>query len=164
MQDLLIDIFGEGKELTTLQICARAFVMFFAALLLIRLGGLRIFGKKSSFDNVMTIMFGAILSRGVTGAVSFGSAMAAGAVMIAVHRAVAMLCIYSKTVAIIIEGKPMLLYKNGSIIQKNLLKCSLSKDELMESLRLTTNKKALDEVEEAYMENNGSISFVLKGK
>ena len=38
MEDLFIKLFGEGKDLTTLQICVRAFVMFFIALLLVRLG------------------------------------------------------------------------------------------------------------------------------
>jgi uncharacterized membrane protein YcaP (DUF421 family) len=164
MQDLLINIFGEGKELETSQICARMFAMFFIALLLLRLGGLRIFGKKSSFDEIIIIMFGAILSRGVTGAISFGSAVAAGTVMIVLHRIVAMLCIWSKKIAFLIEGKPVVLFRNGTILEKNLTKCSLSKDDFMESLRLVTNKETLDKVETAYMENNVSISFILKEK
>lgn len=164
MQDLLIDIFGKGKELTAAQVCARSLIMFLTALLLIRFGGVRIFGKKSSFDEIIIIMLGAILSRGVTGSVPFGTAVAGGAMMIAVHKLLAIGCIHSKKLAAFVEGRPVLLFSEGSIIEHNLARCSLSRDEFMESLRLSTNQTNLDCVEKAYMENNGSISFILKEK
>src|SRR5215831_5355873 len=67
----LHDLFGTGPNLTTLQMAVRSFVMFFIALALIRIGGMRIFGKKTAFDNVLSIMLGAILARGVIGATPF---------------------------------------------------------------------------------------------
>lgn len=161
---MLIDLFGQGKDLTTLQICVRTFTMFFIALLLVRLGGIRIFGKKSAFDEVVSIMLGAILSRGITGAAPFGSVVAAGAVFVAVHRLVTLLCIYNPKLASLMNGRKMLLYSKGKLYSKNLLKCSLSKEDLLESLRLDAQKESLEEVESAYMENNGNISFILKEK
>jgi uncharacterized membrane protein YcaP (DUF421 family) len=141
---------------------ARAFVLFFIALVLIRLGGVRIFGKKSSFDDIIVIMLGAVLSRAVVGASPFGATVAAAAVMILLHRLVAILCIRSKKIENIIKGKPIILYKNGKVNHTNLYKCSLSESDLYESLRLETQKLNFDEVEIAYMENNGRVSFVMK--
>lgn len=46
-------LFGEGKDLNTLQMSCRAAVSFFVALLLIRIAGQRTFGKGSAFDNVV---------------------------------------------------------------------------------------------------------------
>jgi uncharacterized membrane protein YcaP (DUF421 family) len=162
MQLLMIDIWGYGKDLTTVQIAVRAFTMFFIALALVRLGGLRIFSKKSAFDNIVSVMLGAVLSRGITGAAPFGSAVAAGAVFVVVHRLLSLICIFNPKLATLINGKQVLLYSKGRLYSKNLTRCSLSEEDLLESLRLDTQKDSLDEVESAYMENNGNVSFILK--
>ena len=162
MWNLAIDIFGHGKDLTTLQICVRAFSMFFIALLLVKLGGIRIFGKKSSLDDIVSIILGAILSRAITGAAPFGSVVAAGAVLVILHRVIALLCIKHEKTEILVKGRHILLYREGRFFKQNMEKCSLSKADLMESLRLTLNSESLEEVESAYMENNGNISFIKK--
>ena len=40
MADLINTLFGEGKDLNTLQMASRAFVLFFITLILIRLAGM----------------------------------------------------------------------------------------------------------------------------
>jgi uncharacterized membrane protein YcaP (DUF421 family) len=162
MWSLMIDIFGHGKDLTTLQISVRAFCMFFIALLLVRFGGIRIFGKKSALDDIVSIILGAILSRGITGAASFGSVVAAGAVLVLLHRIIALLCIKNEKIQVLVKGRQVLLYRDGRFYKQNMKKCSLSEADLMESLRLTINKESLEEIESAYMENNGDISFIKK--
>lgn len=162
MEDLLVEIFGAGKDLTALQICVRAFLMFFIALLPVRLGGIRIFGKKSAFDDIVSVILGAILSRGVTGSAPFGAVVAAGIVLVATHRVIALWCIKSRGFEKLIKGKQMVQYEKGRINHRNMLKCSLSKNDLLESLRLSTQKESLDHIEVAYMENNGNISFIEK--
>ena len=67
----ITEIFGSGEDLSPMQMAARAFVMFFIALLLIRLAGMRVFGIRTAFDNILVIMLGAILSRGVAGSSPF---------------------------------------------------------------------------------------------
>jgi uncharacterized membrane protein YcaP (DUF421 family) len=162
--DFLITLFGEGKDLTTLQMCVRAFLMFFIALVLVRLGGVRIFGKKSAFDDIVSIMLGALLSRGITGAAPFGSAVAAGAVLVLIHRVIALACIRSESFGELMKGRQVLLYREGKYYHKNMLKCSLSKSDLLESLRLSVNKESMEGIAAAYMENNGNISFIEKNK
>src|ERR1700685_3441978 len=71
VMNLLHTLFGEGKDLNTLQMVCRAFVSFFLTLALIRVAGIRTFGKKTPFDNVITIMLGSIFSRVVVGASPF---------------------------------------------------------------------------------------------
>ena len=153
---------GEGNDLNAIQMSVRAFIMFFITLVLIRLGGMRIFGKKSSFDTIIIIMLGAILSRGVVGASPFLSTIAAWAVMILVHRVLARMTVKSERMGKLLKGEHIVLYKEGNLLWNNMMKASMSKDDLMESLRLETQKNSLEEIEMAIMETNGRISFIEK--
>ena len=155
-------IFGVGKDLTVWQMCARAFVMFFISLVLIRLGGVRMFGRKSAFDDIIVITLGAILSRGVVGANTFGSTVAASAVLVCIHRLLAWACFKSKRVEEWVRGKQSVIYKDKKMYVQNLKKAGLTEIDLMESLRLEMKKESLDEIESAYIETNGRISFIAK--
>jgi len=154
------DIFGTGEHLSALQMAVRAFVMFFIALLLIRLAGMRIFGIKTAFDNILVIMLGAILSRGVVGASPFFSTVAAAAAMIVVHKILAWLAMKHVWVGKIVKGYRRSLYHNGEMREDNLRKTSVSKDDLMEGVRLEINQNSLDEVEQIFIEKTGEISVV----
>jgi len=68
--DTLISLVGEGEHLTPLQMSVRAFSMFVIMLVLVRIAGMRTFAKKSSFDNIIVIMLGAILATVITLAVT----------------------------------------------------------------------------------------------
>ena len=156
------EIFGSGQDLTPLQMAARAFVMFFIALLLIRIAGMRVFGIKTAFDNILVIMLGAILSRGVVGASPFLSTVAAAAAMILIHKVLAWLAMKYTWVGKIVKGYRRSLYHNGEIREDNLKKTAISKDDLMEGVRLEINTNSLDEVEQIFIEKTGEISVVKK--
>jgi len=156
------ELFGRGEDLTALQMAVRSFIMFFIALALIRLGGMRIFGKRTAFDNILVIMLGAILARGVVGASPFFSAVAAAAVMVVVHKILAFLAMRHVWVGMIVKGYRRSLYKNGQFNLKNMRITSISKDDLMEGVRLEINSNDLDGVKEVYIEKNGQISVVKK--
>src|SRR5882757_821216 len=116
MKDLFYQLFGYGSELTALQVCVRTLLMFFIAIILLRVGGIRIFGKKSAFDEVVAVILGAILSRGIIGASPFGTVIASGAVLVIIHRFIAWVCIRSPFLSGLINGKPVLLYSNGKLL------------------------------------------------
>jgi len=160
--DILDTVWGRGDQLSILQMSSRAFVMFFVTLILIRLGGMRIFGKKSAFDSIIVIMMGAILARGVIGASPFLSTVAASVVMIAIHRILGWAAVKSHRVNNVLKGKALVLYESGAIVWKNMKAASLSREDLLQSLRLETQQESLSIVEKAYMETNGRISFVTR--
>ncbi len=153
---------GHGQELDPLQMAVRATLMFFLLLAMIRVGGVRIFGKKSSFDNVVVILLGAVAARGVVGASPFAATVAACAVLVLLHRVIAWLAVKHETIRRLLEGKRVCLYRDGQILHENLIRTTISEQELMESLRLETRRPTLDHVEDAGLETNGRISFIEK--
>ena len=154
------ELFGNGQNLTALQMGVRAFIMFFIALALIRIGGMRIFGKKTAFDNILVIMLGAVLARGVVGASPFFSTVAAAAVMVVIHKILALLAMKYIWIGKIVKGIHRSLYKDGKMNLKNMRIATISKDDLMEGVRLQIHSNNLDDVKEAYIEKNGQVSVV----
>jgi len=112
---MIIQIFGEEKNVNALQMCFRAVVMFFIALTLIRIAGLKTFGKSSAFDNVVTIMMGAMLSRGVAGDAPFFAIVFSTLTMVIMSRVVSWITLYNKTFGLLVKGQHRSLYKNGRI-------------------------------------------------
>ncbi len=162
--DTIQFLFGEGEKLNILQMSMRSLIMFIIMLILIRFAGRRAFAKKSSFDNIIVIMLGAVLARGVVGASPFWSTVAASVIMIILHRIVAWLSVKNNFVERLVKGNAILLFQKEKIIGKNLTKTGISKKDLHESLRLETKKDSLEDIQDAYLETNGRISFILKKK
>jgi len=162
--EILREIFGEGKDLTAFQMCTRAIVMFVITIVLIRIAGAKTFGKNAVFDNVVVITLGAVLSRGVVGANSFGSVVAAGFAMVMMNRIISWISIRNKSFSVFVKGQHLCLYENGIVNHANLRKCLLSENDLLKGIRMEANTNSLADVEEVYLESNGEMSVIKKKK
>ena len=151
---------GSGENIGAVAMAPRAITLFFLVLALIRVAGARSFGRKSSFDNVVVIMLGAIAARGVVGASPFGSTLAACSAIVVVHRLIARACVTQRWLAKLLEGDPVPLYVDGKLLLDNLKQSSISEADLHESHRLERKREGLSRAEDAFMERNGRISFV----
>lgn len=155
-------VFGEGEHLNSWQMACRMIVIYGIALLWIRLAGKRAFGKLSTFDNVISILLGAVLSRAVVGASPFLSIVVAGLVLVLLHRVVAWLCVINHVVGKIVKGESESLFRNGKMNKKNMDAHLVTAHDLMEEVRLEIHQDSLDKVKEIFMERNGSMSVIKK--
>jgi uncharacterized membrane protein YcaP (DUF421 family) len=155
-------VFGEGKDLTALNMGCRAVVLYFVTLALIRVSGMRTFGQQSSFDTIVVISVGALLSRTVVGASAFIPTVFSGFVLALMHRYTGALTIKYDKLRWLFKGEEKLLYKDGKIITENMKRCMISEGDLMANIRLNANVESLSEVKEARMERTGQISVVKK--
>jgi uncharacterized membrane protein YcaP (DUF421 family) len=160
--EILYQIFGEGKDLSTIQMCDRAIVIYFLALIMLRISGRRTFGKKTAFDNTIAIILGAILSRAVVGASAFVPTVASGLVLVLIHRILAWARIYNSSVKRLLEGKSIPLYRNGKMDKNHLTRSLICEEELIGDIRLKSNLNSYDQVEEIVMETSGEVSVVKK--
>jgi uncharacterized membrane protein YcaP (DUF421 family) len=84
---VLIAVFGEGRNLDTIQMVSRAVAAFIGMLVLIRISGRRSFGQRSPFDSVVAVLLGATLSRVIVGASEVLPTSAACLALVLLHRA-----------------------------------------------------------------------------
>jgi uncharacterized membrane protein YcaP (DUF421 family) len=82
--------------------------------------------------------------------------------MVVIHKILAFFAMKQVWVGMIVKGYRRSLYKNGEYNMKNMRITSISKDDLMEGVRLEINSDSLDEIKEVYIEKNGQISVVKK--
>ena len=153
---------GINENISPLEIAARSAVMFVVALLLMRMAGMRPFGKGEPFDNIITFLIGGILSRGVVGATPFFSTVFSMAVIIIIHKIFAKLSIYSKWFGAKVKGEKILLFRDGAFEKKNMNRVNITEHDILEDLRLTVQSNSLNAIKEVYMERSGKISFVRK--
>ena len=160
--NLLHTLFGEGTDLDSLQMICRAILAFFLTLFMIRIAGIRTFGKKTAFDNVIVIMLGSIFSRVVIGASPFIPTTLACIAFVLVHRLLAWASLYNDTLGRWIKGEASTLYADGARNEKNMRNAVISEKDLQESVRQRINEDGLEHVKAIVQERNGEISVVKK--
>ncbi|MGZ3900960.1 MAG: DUF421 domain-containing protein [Bacteroidia bacterium] len=158
----IVEIFGEGKDLTAFQMSMRAILVFLLGIVLVRIAGRRAFGMREPFDNVLSILLGAVLSRGVVGASPFLPTIAACLAIVIMHLIFGKLSYYSSIFGKIIKGEIKVLYENGRMNRKNMCRCMISEKDLLESVRRNAAVESLDEVKVVYLERNGEMSVIKK--
>lgn len=160
--ELTETFFGHGKDLNMLQMCSRALVVFFIALIMVRIAGRRTFGKRTAFDNTLAIILGAVLSRAIVGASPFVPTVCCSLLLVLLHRLLAYACIKSSFIDHYLKGSSMPLYQNDTVNTQNLTKSLFTEKDLMGDVRLKGNATKLDEIHEIYMETSGEVSVIRK--
>jgi uncharacterized membrane protein YcaP (DUF421 family) len=159
---LLVSIFGEGRDLSVLQMSFRAVVVFLLALLMLRITGQRTFGQKTAVDQVVMIILGAVLSRGVTGSSPFLPVICASFVIVLFHRFLAWIVLFNHSLNDLVKGKEIKLFENGNYLRDHMKKCMVTEKDIEESVRIEINEDDLTNVRSISMERCGSISIVKK--
>ncbi|CAB3804650.1 DUF421 domain-containing protein [Pararobbsia alpina] len=158
--EALIALFGEGKDLNSLQMGMRAASIFFAALALIRISGRRSFGQRSAFDYVVAILLGATLSRVIVGASPAIPTLVASLVIVLVHRALAWACGRSRTLELLVGGVEREVYRDGRFNEREMSAALVTKTDILETVRRELGVRGLDSVGSAILERNGEISII----
>jgi len=160
--EILIKIFGEGKDLNALQMSSRGMVIFFIALILIRVSGRRSFGVRTPLDNIITISLGAIMSRAVVGASDFVPVVVCCFVIVLLHRLFGWLIAHSKAFGRFIEGDKMVLFEQGKFQEDAMKKALVCQEDIMQGVRKSALTEDMSKIEKVYMERNGEISAIKK--
>jgi uncharacterized membrane protein YcaP (DUF421 family) len=154
------DVFGSGGDLTAVQMAARAFVSFFVLLLLTRLAGMRAFGRKSTFDVIIAITLGAVLSRVIVGASPALPTIAASIVLVALHRAIAVLTAAVPLLDRIVKGDSHVVYRGGIFDLKRMHRAGISRADIEQAVRKHEHQLTMRDVLEVRLEPTGELSII----
>lgn len=155
----LSDLWGEGRDLDALQMATRAFVVWWIALALVRVSGLRS-GRRASFDMVIMIVLGTVLGRPVFGAAPLWPIVAAATMMVVLHRVVAMWTAQSPRIEHVIKGKSVVLYDGAEPRRRAMQLAGVSQRDLEEAVRSRSNTRAIEDVREVRLETSGDLTVI----
>lgn len=130
-------VFGTTGQVTGLQECARAALIFFFGLLLIRLAGRRVFGKWAALDIIVSVLIG-------------------------LHGLLAQAAARSARLSHLLEGRPIPLGTEGRVVGKELVRHAVSEADLREALRNVGLEEVAD-TRRVVLEPSGKISVLKRG-
>jgi len=101
-----------------------------------------------------------VLSRAIVGASPFVPIICASLVMVLIHRLLGILSYHSDFIGRLVKGEKKSLYKNGVPDKTNMRQVQISRNDIMEEVRVSLNQDNLRDVEEIFIERNGKISII----
>ena len=147
----------EPKDLTLVQMSLRAFVIFVAALLMLRLAHKRFFAQRNPLDMLLALIIASTLSRAINGSAAFLPTIVAGFGLIFLHRALTWTAVRFHFVGRFMKGSPVVLINQGKVDTEMLRRHSLTSNDLMEDLRLNGIERP-EAARSAILERNGEVS------
>jgi uncharacterized membrane protein YcaP (DUF421 family) len=153
---------GKATELTLLNISLRAVIIFVSGLALVRIGDRRSLSEKTAFDAIFIVLIGSVLSRAINGTAPFFTTIAAGIVLMVIHRGCAFGACKAHWFGKLLKGKPVTLVRNGKIDRRAMARCLVSEHDFEEDLRLDGKTDDVETIRLAQLERSGDISFIKK--
>ena len=128
---------------------------------LVRINGLRSFSKMTNFDFVMTVAVGSLLASAsqTNNWEAFLQAMLAMAPLFLVQSVTARMRRQSDTIEAEMQNTPVILLRNGQIIESALAETRVARSDLMAKLR-EANVLDIQQVKAVVLETTGDISVL----
>ena len=153
---------GKASELSLANISLRAVLIFIVGLGLVRIGDRRSLSEKTAFDAIFIVLIGSMLSRAINGTAPFFTTIAAGIVLMVIHRVCAFGACKSHSFGTLLKGQAITLVRNGEVDWEEMKRALVSKHDFEEDLRLHAKTEDVGEIQLARLERSGDISFIKK--
>lgn len=138
----------------------RAVVVYVAVLGMVRLSGKRALGQITPFDVLLIVLLGNAVQNALLGEdTSLTGGLLLAATLIAINYAVGWLASRSRRMERLVEGEPVLVARDGKLLESVLRRELLTRADFDAALR-QQGCRSIDEVELALLETNGHITIV----
>ena len=155
----LSDVFGQKGDITALQECARAVLVFAFGLVIVRLAGRRVFGRWAALDIIVSVMVGSCLSRAITGNAPLWGTLAASALIMALHWLLAHLTVLRIGFSRLLEGHAVELAQRGKVSREQQFWHAVSDADLDEAVR-QQGVGRVEETSSVVLEPSGKITVL----
>jgi uncharacterized membrane protein YcaP (DUF421 family) len=144
------------------EIVLRGTIVFFVLLALLRLAGKRTVGEFTPFDLLVLVLLGdALQGSMIAGDQSLAGGFILTLTLLGWDKLTGWVTARSRVLTRWVEGKPVVLARNGHIYGDALERCKLSIDDLQEAMR-NADCGAITNVRLAMLEKDGKISVVTR--
>jgi uncharacterized membrane protein YcaP (DUF421 family) len=141
------------------ELVARAALVYAALLVLVRLTGKRTVGQFTPFDLLVMLLLSEAVSNALSGGDdSVGGGLLAAGTLLALNVLVAWLTARSRRVETLIQGRAVLLGRDGRVYDEVLLRERVGQADFDKALREADCR--LEEMRCAFLEADGSISIL----
>lgn len=146
------------------QFVFRGTIVYVALLVMLRLAGKREISQMGVGEFVAILLVSNAVQNSMNGGdISISGGLILSVVIIAISVICAYLTFRYPLMRRIIQGNPVILVRDGSLISDNLRKVLLSESELQTILR-EQGFHNIHEIEIAILESDGQVSVVRKGQ
>jgi uncharacterized membrane protein YcaP (DUF421 family) len=145
-----------------MDIVLRAAFAFVFIFFLTRIVGRRELSSLEPFDLIMLIVLGDLVQQGVTQSdySVTGLVLAAGTIAL-MQVLVSYLNFRFRRLQPMLNGEPIVLVEDGRVLERNIARERLTRDELLEQAR-QNQIDSFDQIRLAILETSGQISFITK--
>src|SRR5260370_27771107 len=106
---------AEPQTLTFVQISLRGIIVFMFTLLMVRISARRSLARRTVFDSVFLVILASVLARAINGSADLLPTVGGGCAMVAFHRLLAWIAIYSHGFCKLIKGTEVVLIRDGAL-------------------------------------------------
>lgn len=154
---------GTGHhQFNFLHMSIRALVVYFFGFLMIRIDK-QLMGIRTPFNLILNVMLGAILANAITfHEIRFFPVLGMCAILVLVNKLTMHIAYNFNFLEKLLKGSPILLVDNGKIRWDVMRNNAITKEDLLSAMRQESGQHDLSQVEKAYLENGGFITFILK--
>lgn len=139
----------------------RTVIIFVLLLISMRIMGKRQLGEVEPAELVTAVLISNLASQPLS---DIGIPLVYGVVpvltLIALQLIISRLTVRSKAFSRLLSGEPSVVIKDGALVQSEMEKNRISRDELLVSLR-RSGVKQIGSVREATLETDGTLSVIL---
>ena len=139
---------------------ARAVIVYFVLLAMIRVSGKRTMGQFTAFDMLLVVLLGNAVQNALLGPdTSVGGGLLLAATLIGLNWLVGLASARSARVEALVEGSPVLLAREGQVYKEVLRRELISKEDFEKAMR----EEGVDDVGDIHMavlETNGHITMI----
>lgn len=140
----------------------RAVVVYVVVLGMVRLSGKRALGQITPFDVLLIVLLGNAVQNALLGKdTSLGGGLLLAATLISINYGVGWLSTRSRRVENLVEGEPVLIARDGKVLESVLKRELVTPADLDAALR-QQGCLSIDDVALAVLEINGHITIVPK--
>jgi uncharacterized membrane protein YcaP (DUF421 family) len=146
-----------------MEIVFRALVIFFFLWVVTRAVGRGTLGELSTFQLLLYVTMGDLVQQAIT---QQDYSVTAGVLGVGTFAVLTVLLSFIKykwpKTAPVMDGRPLLIIKDGEVLYESVQAERLTLDDLMEAAREEGIRRFAD-IELAVLEDNGRISFFMRG-